>query len=181
MISRNKIKTLLYQRLYQNVQLQDWYSSHYSAGSLQPYIFEAGQRIPSEEIPFPAIRYKLLPPLWPVSSCENCTEDIYFDIYIESRKENTNESDELMDIIRDIFFERCGRGTGIFSQENEAYLELTSGNGGIETWDAEEVYQDQFTSDPAQGQALNRAVAGIHADGFTIIGILRFKITIANG
>jgi hypothetical protein len=172
-------KIVIYQRLLQSIDLLNWYTSRYSASSLQPYIYESSQSLPSKDIKYPSIRYKLLPPMHPIASCDLCTEEMIFDIYIESRKENTNESDELIDIVRNLFFENCGRGTGIFTETNEQYILLTGGQRQVHTWDAEVIFQDQFGGDPNEGRINASGLANIHTDGQYFFNVLRFKIAIA--
>lgn len=98
MVTRAKLKTMIRYNLIQDTTLQSFLGTNYSK-----HILDAGQEIPSKEILYPAIRYKVVSDS-PALLCRDCADrrDVIFDILIDTRKESKIQSDDLIDIIRNI-------------------------------------------------------------------------------
>ena len=145
-LSSQKVKTAIYQKIIQDAQLQEWFLENYNSIDVDIYVWESGSELLPAEIKFPAIRYKLTGNRpYSRGECNNCgwRRLIDFDIYVESVDSNTRESDELIDIVKDIFLEDCGRGLGSFTG-TAGYIGVAGSGFGIETWDIEEVTSGQF-------------------------------------
>lgn len=99
MVTRSKIKTMIYQNLVQDSDLQVYLGANYLEK-----IAESGQEIQSNNIKYPAIRYRIVSDI-PALLCRDCQDrrHLIFDIMFETRMESKYQSDDLIDLVRDIF------------------------------------------------------------------------------
>lgn len=179
-MERYKIKSLVFQYLVQNTDLISWFTTNYPSESIVDHLAEHGQRLSIEETLFPTIRYRLVSDL-PLDNCDDCggKVEVLFDIYIESRKDDTTESDELIDLIRSILSIDCQTGIGTFS-ESTAYSDAVGLNNEVQVWDCKEINNDQVLPEGGnETMTGSMRVTNIETLGRSIFSALRYQMTIA--
>lgn len=113
MILRQEIAFLLFQSIKNYPDLEEWFANNPEYGpayDFSRHIFRADQFITTKQYPYPAIRFDFTESDLN-ANCNGCVclRNVVVDIYIETRKDNFHEADQLTEIIRDLFREDCGR------------------------------------------------------------------------
>jgi len=179
MVKRSTIKILIYQALVLDTDLSAFYTN--LELDITNSIFESGMNIASTDIQYPAIRFKIIneKPLDRGSSHKSKTT-VTFDIYFESRKETTDESDELIRLVRAIFDESFGRALGILS-EQDTYKTIVDPDDEeevrVRVWNIDEIANDQFRSDT---ESKDSAILRQSPGGEYVFSFLRYQMDIAD-
>lgn len=172
------LKAAIYQMIVQHPDFLAWAAAEYPAlDDPTKLVKEVGSNSPSKDTIMPAICYRVVyndPEKQPRRDIRLVT----FDILAESNKNSTDELDELLDLMRDIFLDNDGRELGIFT-EGSGYKDAVGATGeelSLMLWGVKEIARGEITPDPtfSTGSDQLLAMPNYH------YGYVRMQMTVAD-
>jgi len=173
------IKAAIYQVIVQNADYLAWVASeHPGIGSAASIVAEIGGDTPSDKVVMPAIRYRLVKN-YPQQPPRTTPRSVTFDIYVESNTNSTDELDELLDLMRDVFLGSEGREFGVFTESAnyKTAVGATDDELSLMVWDVKEIDRGEIgTGDPTfqNNAGMPLSMPNYH------YGFSRFQMTVAD-
>lgn len=181
---RERIKTMIYLSVINNAELATYLDEQFGT-TVEEHFYEAGAELNSEEIIYPAIRYRLISDPDTDSECEDCnTIPAIFEMYVEAREQLTQHSDNIIDILRSHFKAGGGRALGLFTESSTFQNALI--DSGVEsgdafvlsTWACDVLNATQLTTPDASLEDVK--VTQLSGKDRMTLNIIRFQIDIGN-
>lgn len=176
-LTRYNIKALLFQAIVQDTAFVAWVVDYHSSLTTTQLVAELGSNVPSTQVKYPAIRYKIVSDL-PESTDREGMRTVIFDIYMENRDENSDQADDLMGIVRDIFVANKGRALGVFSESSAYATAIGDSDKQVRVWDVREVANEQIKSSEERGR--NSRDLRLETKGEIYFSMIRFTSTMAD-
>lgn len=148
--------------------MQSFYDTTFgSPQNLADFVWEVGTDLTPQNILYPAIRFGIdRKRVYDCGGCSNCQFKLTIDIYIQTSTDDSEQSDDLRDIISEIFHNDCGRYVGEFT-EGTTFQTIVSANPFmVYTWDFKELVNNQFQDFESVKFNAGGVASGIRSTGY---------------